>query len=132
MKRLVLIAALNLLITVPVIADEISDLIANAEQGSAASQALLGIKYAAGDGVSQNYSEAVKWHRMAAEQNWIDSQFILGYMYARGQGIPQDYVTAAKWYRMAAEQGHARGQSNLAILYVNGAGVPQDYSEAYV
>ena len=39
-----------------------------AKQGNASAQLGLGGKYDQGQGVMQNYAEAVKWYRMAAEQ----------------------------------------------------------------
>ena len=39
-----------------------------AAQGSAQAQYKLGLMYQAGEGVSQNYAEAAKWFRKAADQ----------------------------------------------------------------
>jgi TPR repeat protein len=39
-----------------------------AEQGDAFAQFSLGIMYDNGEGVPQDYAEAVKWYRLAAEQ----------------------------------------------------------------
>ena len=58
-----------------------------------------------GQGVPQDYAEAVKWYRKAADQGYAAAQTNLGLMYAHGQGVPQDYVEAVKWYRKAADQG---------------------------
>ncbi|HWY77695.1 MAG TPA: SEL1-like repeat protein, partial [Verrucomicrobiae bacterium] len=44
------------------------DLRAAAEAGDAASQCYLGICYQTGKGVAQDYTEAVKWLRRAADQ----------------------------------------------------------------
>ena len=55
----------------------------------------------------ENYAEAAKWFRKAAEQGDDKAQHNLGVSYAQGQGVPQDYTEAVKWYRKAAEQGHA-------------------------
>ena len=65
----------------------------------------------------QDYAEAVKWYRKAADQGDAAAQFNLGVMYATGQGVPQDYAEAVKWYRKAAEQGHAGAQYNLGVMY---------------
>jgi uncharacterized protein len=59
--------------------------------------------YFNGQGVRQNYAEAVKWYRKAAEQGYAWAQYNLGFMYFHGQGVPQDYAEAAKWGRKAAE-----------------------------
>ena len=94
-----------------------------AEQGDAEAQYFLGWMYYKGQGVPQNYEEAAKWTRKAAEQGRAWAQYNLG--------VPQDYVEAAKWYRKAAEQGDAEAQHNLGVMYYNGEGVPQDFIESY-
>ena len=101
-----------------------------AEQGDAEAQFSLGVMYDNGEGVSQDYAEAVKWYRLAAEQGLASAQADLGYMYASGRGVPQDDAEAVKWFRLATEQGHASGQFRLGIMYYDGEGVPQDYAEA--
>ena len=63
--------------------------------------------YDNGQGVPQDYAEAVKWYRLAAEQGDVAAQYNLGIMYDNGDGVPQDYKEAVKWYRLAAEQGDA-------------------------
>ena len=80
---------------------------ARAEQGDASAQVNLGVMYADGEGVPQDYSEAVRWYRLAAEQGDADAQFNLGIMYANGEGVPQDYSEAMRWFQLAAEQGDA-------------------------
>src|SRR5438874_281250 len=39
-----------------------------ADQGDAVAQARLGLLYQLGEGVPQDYAEAVKWYRLAADQ----------------------------------------------------------------
>jgi TPR repeat protein/photosystem II stability/assembly factor-like uncharacterized protein len=101
-----------------------------AEQGDAIEQFRRGLMYRKGQGVPQDYAEAVKSYRLAAEQGHAAAQNHLGIMYMRGEGVSQDYQEAAKWYRLAAEQGSADAQFNLANLYQDGNGVPQDHAEA--
>jgi TPR repeat protein len=60
-------------------------------------------------GVPQDYAEAMKWYREAAEQGLAQAQHNLGVMYDQGQGVPQDYAEAMKWYRKGGRPG--RGQS---------------------
>ena len=62
----------------------------------------------------QDYAEAVKWYRLAAEQGDADAQDKLGVTYAGGEGVPQDYAEAVRWYRLAAEQGHYHAENNFA------------------
>ena len=118
-----------------------------AEQGLPEAQVNLGLMYYKGLGVPQDFPEAVKWYRKAAEQGnakafkWyhkaaeqgnVEAQFNLGLMYEKRQGVPQDYVEAGNWYRRAAEQGFAEAQTNLGTMYFTGLGVPKDYVLAYM
>jgi len=47
--------------------------------------------YDKGQGVPQDYAEAVTWYRKAAEKGFAEAQYNLGTMCYRGQGVPQDY-----------------------------------------
>ena len=55
-----------------------------------------------GAGVPQEYTEAARWLREAAEQDHPAAQFNLGLLYETGQGVTQNYSGAFKWYRRAA------------------------------
>jgi len=83
-----------------------------------------------GLGVPQDYTEAAKWLRKAAEQGDASTQSRLGSLYYYGLGVPQDYEEALRWYRKAAEQGDAAAQFMLGTTYYYGQGVPQDHAEA--
>ena len=100
-----------------------------AMQGDAAAQFVLGLTYQYDEGL-QDYAEAARWYRRAAEQGLAQAQNQLGAMYALGQGVPQDDAEAVRLYRSAAEQGLASAQSNLGVMYASGLGVLQDYVEA--
>ena len=97
-----------------------------AEAGDAELQFSLGVMYEHGEGVRQDYAEAVRWYRKAAEQGHVEAQYNLGVMYAEGQGVRQDYAKAVRWYRKAAEQGQAESQYNLGLMYEKGKGVPKN------
>ena len=75
-----------------------------AEQGHSDAQYNLGVTYYLGEGVPQDYEEALRWSRMAAEQGHADAQFGLGGMYYNGEGVPQDYVEAHKGTNLAASR----------------------------
>ena len=96
---------------------------AKAEAGNATAQNNLGTMYALGDGVPQNFKEALKWFRLAAEQGDEVAQNNLGLSYAQGAGVATDDKEAVKWFRKAAEQGYAEAQFNLGAMYYNGHGV---------
>ena len=109
---------------------DIETTIQKAKQGDASAQFNLGLKYDKGEGVPQDYKQAVYWYTKAAEQGVASAQFNLGFMYAKGEGVPQDYKQAVYWYTKAAEQGVAKAQFNLGFMYAKGEGVPQDYKQA--
>ena len=103
-----------------------------AEAGDEVAQYSLALMYNNGEGVLQDYKEAVKWYRLAAEQGYVQAQYNLGNSYSTGEGVLQDYKEAVKWYRLAAEQGYAAAQSNLAVMYERGNGILQDNTMAHV
>ncbi len=69
----------------------------------------------AGGGLPQDYAEAVRWYRRAAEQGYASAQFNLGLMYGNGQGVLQDYVQAHKWYNLAASRLSSGENRDLAV-----------------
>ena len=87
-----------------------------AEQGHVRSQYNLGVRYARGEGVIQDYKEAVKWFRLAAEQGDAQAQYKVGRSYAIGEGVFQNAEEAVKWFRLAAEQGHATALGRLRLI----------------
>ena len=103
-----------------------------AEQGHGKAQNNLGLMYAKGRGVTQDFTASVKWYRLSAEQGYATAQYNLGLMYDTSQGVPQDYAEAAKWYRKAADQGHTKAQLNLGFMYERAKGAPHDYVQAYM
>ncbi|MGP8201082.1 MAG: tetratricopeptide repeat protein [Limisphaerales bacterium] len=111
-------------------AAKIAELRAKAEKGEAAAQSELGLMYDLGQGVTQDYAEAVKWLRKAADQGSAQAQYNLGVCYFRGHGVLEDYAEAVKWYRKAAVQSDPMAQYNLGVCCFQGQGVAQDYTEA--
>ena len=87
---------------------------ARAEQGNAAAQFNLGVMYANGEGVRQDYAQALVWYRKAAEQGYAPAQFNLGGMYDTGRGVPQDYVEAHMWCNLAASRASGDDQKTYA------------------
>jgi TPR repeat protein len=73
----------------------------------------LGLKYANGQGKTQDYAQAAEWYRKAADQNHFLAQFNLGMMYAYGQGVARDAVQSRLWLDKAAQQGDAGAQFHL-------------------
>ena len=56
--------------------------------------------YEHGTGVAQDYAEAVKWCRLAADQGNAIGQANLGLMYQHGTGVAQDYAEAMRLQRL--------------------------------
>jgi len=90
-------------------ATALSEWVPLANDGNTSAQYHLGIMYRNGKGVSKDYTEALKWFRLAAKQDNIDqhlkfvfmssninAQITLGKMYEDGQGVSQDYTEALK------------------------------------
>lgn len=99
--------------------------------GNAAAQYRLGLMYAKGQGVTQDYSQAALWYIKAAGQDDSRAQFALAEMYSEGQGVPQNSKVAAKWYIEAAEHGYPKAQYTVGLMYAKGNDVPQDLVQAY-
>jgi putative methionine-R-sulfoxide reductase with GAF domain len=87
-----------------------------AEQGDAAAQFSVGAAYATGDGVPQDYVEAVRWFAMAAEQGHVVSQATLGAYYWAGRGVPQDQVKAYFWSVLAQAGGDEASKYRVSVL----------------
>ena len=85
-------------------ADDLSAVRAQAEQGDAGAQFALGTMYQYGQGVAQDYGEALRWWRSAAEQGLLDATLALGNLYAGGTGIAKDDVQAYMWFDIATRQ----------------------------
>jgi uncharacterized protein len=73
--------------------------------------------YTNGQGIPQDYAEAMKWLRKSAEQGHTRAQCRIGFAYEHGEGVPQDYAEAVNWYRKAADQGDGNAQVLLGNMY---------------
>jgi len=103
-----------------------------ADKGIAEAQINLGMMFESGQGVPQDFNEAIRWYRLAADQKLIKAQeklnlllkkaaepqinLSLGMMFESGQGVPQDFNEAIRWYRLAADQGLIKAQKKLNFL----------------
>ena len=72
----------------------------------------MGILYRLGEGVPKDYTEAVRWFRLAAEQGDVTAQRQLGDAYRFGEGVSQDYVQAYAWLNIAAARGEDAAAEN--------------------
>ena len=80
-------------------------------------QYLLGVMYAQGVGVSQNYYTAVHWFKKSAEQNHAEAQCYLGYCYVNGYGIEESLSEGFKWTSKAYKNGSKTAEENLSSYF---------------
>ena len=81
---------------------KLNDCLKNAEAGDAKSQYTIRIQYEQGNfDFPQDFSEAAKWYRRAAELGHAGAQLYLGNFLANGKGVGQDLVEAYKWVELA-------------------------------
>ena len=88
----------------PARADTAAAIRTAAEQGDAQAQYALGTMYRDGQGVAQDYTQALLWWRKAAELGVIDAQLALGNIYAGGTGVARDHVQAYMWFHIVTQQ----------------------------
>lgn len=103
-----------------------------AEAGDPEAQNSVGNAYANGQGVPQDYAQALTWYRRAAEKGYAPAQFNLGLAYELGRGVTNDDRQAFRYYLQAATQGYAPAQFNVGNMFAVGRGVGQDLTEANV
>lgn len=82
---------------------------AKAEKGDKYSQFEVGVAYIYGKGVRQDYGNAMKWFRKAADQNNAEAQGYIGTLYENGEGVRQNKVTAKEWYGKSCDNGSQTG-----------------------
>lgn len=73
-----------------------------AEKGDPIAQTKMGHYYYHGvDGITEDYEEAAKWYRKAAEQGSEWALARLGLFYERGLSVPVNYVEAYAYFNVA-------------------------------
>lgn len=104
--------------------------ITRAKAGDAAAQYDVGVLYAQGRGLVQDYASAATWFRAAAAQGNVAAEYNLGVLYAQGLGVTANATEAINWFRSAADQNHPAAQFNLGLAYATGSGAKQDFAAA--
>ena len=110
---------------------DVNRVLNRANAGDSIAQYEMALRYADGEGVPQNYRDAMAWFAKAAANGNDNAQWKLGLGYIEGIGVPHDERKAAAWFKRAANQGNIGAQSALSDLYLSGRGVPRDYVRAY-
>eukprot|EP00227_Mantoniella_beaufortii_P015898 CAMPEP_0197592248 /NCGR_PEP_ID=MMETSP1326-20131121/14987_1 /TAXON_ID=1155430 /ORGANISM="Genus nov. species nov., Strain RCC2288" /LENGTH=435 /DNA_ID=CAMNT_0043157925 /DNA_START=132 /DNA_END=1435 /DNA_ORIENTATION=- len=114
-----------------VIRDRLDKLKESASTGDPKAMSDLGCTYAIGEAVTQDWAEAFKWFKAAADANYSLAYVNLAGCYRDGDGVTRDATKALEWYRKAAEAEEPRGIELLAKLYMSGeCGVSQNAESA--
>ena len=75
-------------------------------RGDSTAQLFLGVMYYNGEFFKQDYVEAAKWYRKAADQGEEFALLFLGEMYANGVGVKQNQVKAKELFNKSCKQGY--------------------------
>ncbi len=75
----------------------------SAEGGSVPAQSAVGMMYANGKGVRQNYAEAVRWWVKAAEGGDLDAARLAWNLYRNGEGVDRDSAIANRMAPLIGE-----------------------------
>lgn len=75
-----------------------------AERGYVPAQAAVGMLYANGKGVQQNYAEAGKWWVKAAEGGHLLAANHASMLYRNGEGVSRDATVSNKWAKFVADR----------------------------
>jgi hypothetical protein len=101
-----------------------------AEQGLTRAITRLAVHYWEGNGVEQDFEQAVALRRIASELGCNVARFDLANN-LQARGTPEDQVEAASLFRLVAiETERANVQAQMGMLYRDGRGVEQDLEEA--
>ena len=84
---------------------DIKDLRKLAAEGNADAEYALGKRYATGNGVRQDYREAMRWFLPAAELGNVRAQAKVATCFWAGKGVPRDYSKAYFWALLAEAGG---------------------------
>ena len=80
----------------------------------------LGMAYALGNTLEQDYVKAFEHFTGSAQEGYAPAQYRLGVAYANGDGTEKDPARAIEWYEKSAAQGYTSAQRSLALIYLNG------------
>jgi len=86
----------------------------------------VGLCYQKGQGVDQDYTEALKWYEKACEYDSPLAFHQMGAAYDTNGIANLDYQKALEYYQRGYELGNMMCASSLAILYQEGRGVEKN------
>lgn len=86
------------------------------EQGNPEADYQMGLLYARGDHVEQDYLQAKKHFYRAAMMGHPKALYYLGHLYGEGSGVEQNYAEALKWFWLSASYGDKRAKRFMRIV----------------
>jgi TPR repeat protein len=92
--------------------------------------ARIGSMHEKGEDLGQDYLEAAKWYRRAAEEGDAPSRVRLANILVQHLGRAADYEEARHWCEEAAKQDYSPGAFCVGLLWERGLGVAQDFAQA--
>lgn len=101
-----------------------------AANGAPEAQYEVARRFSLGQGIDQDFEQAVRWFKYAAAQGFAPAQYQLGTHYERGRGVPRSFQKAQIWYKRAAERGNVKAMHNLAVLSTSLNKEKPDYASA--
>jgi hypothetical protein len=87
-----------------------------AQNGDPAAENALGLRYASGDGVRQDDTEAARWFTKAAENGNVKAQVALSTRYWAGRGVPASLTQAYFWTVLARAAGDKNSKTFAEFL----------------
>jgi TPR repeat protein len=66
----------------------------------------VGLLYQLGQGVVQDYAEAMRWYKRAADRGDSMAMWQIGIFYQLGYGVPKDEAQTRVWMKKAAALGN--------------------------
>ena len=91
-----------------------------ASVGNVTAELELGVQYNYGEGVPQNFAEALYWYQKAADQGSGAANYRIAWLYFRGQGVLRSFRDGAKWMQTAADLGYTDAMEFIGDCYDNG------------
>jgi TPR repeat protein len=82
--------------------------------------------YYGSNNVRQNYAQAAKYFKKAANLGDAYAQWSLAVMYEEGQGIDKDINEAIKYFKLAGANDYACAHKRLGHIYDANIDVPRD------
>ena len=101
-------------------------------KGSAAAALRLGVLYATGDLLDQDYTAAAAWYEKAVALGSLTARWNLAFLHIRGLGLPKDVEKGATLLKMDALAGHRTAALSLVALFSTGQYVESDAEEVRI